>query len=131
MNYAADFTHKFIQPGHEINARIQYTRGWEDETYFIHDSSEVRTGSDITNILATEHTTLLSTDYVKPLSSGRLDAGIAWKVFGGRGTVNFSASDILNTFGIRQDIVGEGFTAVYENYYKTQVFRLGLKYRFD
>ena len=46
------------------------------------------------------------------------------------GEISFSASDILNTFGIRQEIVGEGFTATYENYYETQVFRIGMKYKF-
>ena len=31
--------------------------------------------------------------------------------------------DLFNTFGIRQDIVGNGFTARYQNYYETQVIR--------
>jgi outer membrane receptor protein involved in Fe transport len=75
MNYAADFTHKFQQPGHILEARAQYTRGWEDETYYINDSSEYRTGRDITNILAVEHTVGLQTDYTKPMKSGRLEAG--------------------------------------------------------
>ena len=75
MNYAADFTHKFYQPGHEVEARAQYTRGWEDETYYINDSSEYREGRDITNILAVEHTISLQTDYTKPMKSGRLEAG--------------------------------------------------------
>jgi len=44
--------------------------------------------------------------------------------------ITFSASDIFNNFGIRQEIYGDGFTAMYENYYETQVFRVGLKYKF-
>jgi outer membrane receptor protein involved in Fe transport len=75
MNFAADFTHKFYQPGHEFNARAQYTRGWEDETYYINDSSEYREGRDVTNILAIEHTSSLQADYTKPMRSGRLESG--------------------------------------------------------
>ncbi len=75
MNYAASFTHKFAQAGHELDLSAQYTKGWEDETYYLNDSSSVRQGRDVTNILATEHTTSLQADYVKPLHSGRLEAG--------------------------------------------------------
>lgn len=75
MNFAADFSHKFYQPGHELTARAQYTQGWEDETYYINDSSQYRVGRDITNILAKEHTISLQSDYTKPMKSGRLEAG--------------------------------------------------------
>ena len=75
MNYAASFNHKFAQAGHELDVSAQYTKGWEDETYSLHDSSYIRQGEDVTNILATEHTTNLQLDYTKPLKSGRLEAG--------------------------------------------------------
>ena len=66
----------------------------------------------------------------RQLSRSSIDVGITQKLFDGRGELSFSASDILNNFGIRQEIQGEGFAADYENYYETQVFRLGLKYKF-
>jgi len=75
MNYSASFTHKFKQAGHELDLGLQYTKGWEDETYYLNDSSSVRQGRDVTNILATEHTSNFQVDYVKPLPSGRLEAG--------------------------------------------------------
>lgn len=75
MNYAATYNHKFAQAGHELDVSAQYTKGWEDETYYLHDSSSIRQGEDVTNILATEHTTNLQLDYIKPLKSGRLEAG--------------------------------------------------------
>ncbi len=75
MNYALNFNHKFAEPGHELDARVQYTKGWEDESYFLNDSSAIREGKDATHILATEHTTSISIDYVKPMRSGRLEAG--------------------------------------------------------
>jgi outer membrane receptor protein involved in Fe transport len=75
MNYSANFKHKFAQPGHALDVTAQYTKGWEDETYYINDSSSIRQGRDVTNILATEHTSSLQFDYTKPLKSGRLEAG--------------------------------------------------------
>ncbi|MDG2280271.1 MAG: TonB-dependent receptor, partial [Flavicella sp.] len=44
MNYSANFNHKFAQKGHEIDFTAQYTKGWEDETYYLNDSSAVRIG---------------------------------------------------------------------------------------
>ena len=64
------------------------------------------------------------------LSRYSVDFGLTQKIFEGKGEISFSASDIFNTFGIRQTIEGDGFNATYENYYETQIFRLGLKYRF-
>ncbi len=49
---------------------------------------------------------------------------------GDRGEFVFSFTDIFNDFGIKQHIVGDGFTAVYENYYETQVISVGLNYEF-
>jgi hypothetical protein len=37
---------------------------------------------------------------------------------------------LFNTFGLRQEVVGEGFTNRYENYYETQVIRLGATWKF-
>ncbi len=75
MNYSMNYNHQFAEPGHKIDVRAQYTKGWEDESYFLNDSSEYRVGTDATHILATEHTTNITADYVKPLRSGRLEAG--------------------------------------------------------
>ena len=81
MNYSLNFNHKFAEPGHELDSRVQYTKGWEDESYFLNDSSAIRVGKDATHILATEHTTNISLDYVKPLRNGRLEAGtkLQWR----------------------------------------------------
>ncbi|WP_020529117.1 TonB-dependent receptor domain-containing protein [Flexithrix dorotheae] len=75
LNFRADYKHKFEQPGHEINFSLQYTRGWEDETYYLRDSSAIRQSADTTHIIATEHTIPFLIDYVKPLKSGRIEAG--------------------------------------------------------
>ena len=76
MNYALHYEHKFKQPGHLFQSHLQYSRGWEDETYYINDSSAIRTnGRDITSVLGTEHTTSLLLDYTKPMPAGRLESG--------------------------------------------------------
>ncbi|TRZ42956.1 TonB-dependent receptor domain-containing protein [Robertkochia solimangrovi] len=76
INIAANYKHSFEQPGHSFSANLQYTRGLEDETYSLNDSSAIRVGKDKTNIRAIEHTTTMSTDYTRALSSGKIEAGI-------------------------------------------------------
>ncbi|MEZ5072512.1 MAG: outer membrane beta-barrel family protein [Bacteroidales bacterium] len=118
MNVAADFNHKFVQPGHEFQARFQYTRGWEDETYYINDSSATRTGRDVTNILAVEHTTGLTVDYTKPLKAGRFEAGakvqvrrlpVDYTVIPGENTIIYPGMGSWSDWG-------ENFYALYGNY---------------
>ncbi|MBN2028839.1 TonB-dependent receptor [bacterium] len=75
LNFRLGYKHLFHQVGHEFNAAVQYTRGWEDESYFLNDSSAVRQSVDNTHIVATEHITQLTVDYIKPLRSGRIEAG--------------------------------------------------------
>lgn len=75
MNYSVAVKHNFSEPGHVLNASVQYTRGWEDESYHLNDSSAIRISDDFTHIIATEHTANLIVDYMKPLKNGRLEAG--------------------------------------------------------
>ncbi len=44
-------------------------------TFHLNDSSYIRISNDYTHILATEHTTAFTIDYMKPLKSGRIEAG--------------------------------------------------------
>ena len=52
------------------------------------------------------------------------------KFAGDKLEMNLSATDILNTMGIRQGIEAEGFYVEYQNFYETQILLLALKYRF-
>jgi len=79
MNYSALYKHKFAAPGHELNIGLQYTKGWEDESYYLTDSSSYRQSVDSTHIIATEHTTTFTADYTKPLKFGRLEAGLKFQ----------------------------------------------------
>ena len=47
-NVALNWKHAFRTPGHELDVNLQYTRGWEDEAYFLNEVSSVRTGTDAT-----------------------------------------------------------------------------------
>lgn len=66
----------FDDPGHSLTARLQYTRGVEDELYKLNEQSPVRNGSDQTHVIATEHIIPFTLDYVRPLGAGRLEAGV-------------------------------------------------------
>lgn len=76
MNFSLIYEHLFKEIGHQIHANLQYTRGWEDEQYFLNDSSIYRQSTDRTHIVAKENTSNLSIDYIKPLFSGKLEAGV-------------------------------------------------------
>ncbi len=71
VNYRRDFA----EAGHNLQLRAEYIRGWEDETYRLNEESPVRTGTDQTRIIAHENTLPLSVDYIRPMRSGRIEAG--------------------------------------------------------
>ena len=74
-NISFDLKHAFGTPGHELGVNLQYTRGWEDEAYFLNEVSRVREGTDMTHLQAEENTLPLSIDYIRPLRTGRLELG--------------------------------------------------------
>lgn len=74
-NAALNWKHEFPTPGHELDVNLQYTRGWEDESYFLNEESAVRVGTDMTHLKAVENTLPLSIDYTRPLASGRIELG--------------------------------------------------------
>lgn len=75
VNVTANFKHAFATPGQELDINLQYTRGWEDEAYFLNEVSAVREGTDGTHLEAVENTVPLTVDFVLPLASGRLELG--------------------------------------------------------
>ena len=125
MNYSANFNHHFTEPGHELNINAQYTKGWEDESYSLNDSSEYRVGMDATHILATEHITQLSGDYTRPMGSGRLEAGLKtqWRFIPVDYTINPGALSIIYPGMGDWSEWGENMYSGYLNYiYEREVF---------
>lgn len=78
-NLTVQHKFRFVQPGHELNSQYLYTKGWEDETYNLYQDATARfpaiTG-DRTVVLAPEYLHQVSSDYLKPLPFGRLEAGV-------------------------------------------------------
>ncbi len=118
MNYAVSYLHKFAEPGHELNTNLQYTKGWEDESYFLNDSSATRIGKDATHILAKEHTTSLSSDYTKPLKNGKLETGIKlrWRRLPVEYTITPGTNSIIYPGMGDWSDWGEDIYAAYVNY---------------
>ncbi|MDD4754832.1 MAG: TonB-dependent receptor [Prolixibacteraceae bacterium] len=58
-----------------------------------------------------------------------LDLGIKKSVQKGKGELFFSATDLLNTMVIKKDIRGNSFSYTSDDYYETQVIRIGYSYK--
>ncbi len=59
-----------------------------------------------------------------------LDVGLKKAIQKGKGELFFNATDLLNTMVIKREIQGEGFKYTSDDYYETQVIRLGYSYKF-
>lgn len=59
-----------------------------------------------------------------------MDAGVKKAIQKGKGELFFNASDLLNTMVIKKSIQGMGFAYTSNDYYETQVVRLGYSYKF-
>ncbi|MGC4057406.1 MAG: TonB-dependent receptor [Chitinophagaceae bacterium] len=59
-----------------------------------------------------------------------LDAGAKKKIQKGRGELFINATDLLNTMVIRKQVAGVGFRYTSDDYYETQVIRIGYNYKF-
>ncbi|MCC8411202.1 TonB-dependent receptor [Mucilaginibacter sp. UR6-1] len=59
-----------------------------------------------------------------------LDFGLKKQIQKGRGEVFLNATDLLNTLNIKREVNGNGFRLITNDYYETQVFRLGYSYKF-
>ncbi|NLA63894.1 MAG: TonB-dependent receptor [Bacteroidales bacterium] len=66
----------------------------------------------------------------KILARYSIDAGLTKNIQNGKGELFINASDILNTLVMRYEIKGETFNLVSDDYYETQVVRVGYQYRF-
>ncbi|WP_199117262.1 TonB-dependent receptor domain-containing protein [Pedobacter sp. ASV28] len=73
---SAIYQHKFKQPGHLLNASLNYTWHREDEKYFFTNIMPTFTGEDAFKLLSDEHVVDVSLDYIKPLKQGRIETGI-------------------------------------------------------
>jgi outer membrane receptor protein involved in Fe transport len=59
-----------------------------------------------------------------------LDVGLKKEIQKGKGELFFNATDLLNTMVIKKETQGQGFYYTSDDYYETQVLRLGYSYKF-
>ena len=59
-----------------------------------------------------------------------IDLGLKKSVQEGKGEICLNATDLLNTMTTKKQIEGVGFTYTSDDYYETQVIRLGYSYKF-
>lgn len=80
----------------------------------------------------------LSTVYLAPdvvpqgktYSRFSIDLGVKKTVQNGKGEIFINATDLANTMRIKREVKGDGFNYVSNDYYETQVIRLGYNYKF-
>lgn len=58
------------------------------------------------------------------------DVGMRKKMLKDRLELSLAATDLFNTFGLKQEINGKNFNMTSNNYYETQVVTIGMKYKF-
>ena len=59
-----------------------------------------------------------------------LDVGIKKSIFKDKGELTVSATDLLNRYGLKQEVSNDGFEVIYENFYETQIVTVGINYKF-
>jgi len=59
-----------------------------------------------------------------------LDLGLKKSIQKGKGELFFNANDLANTMVIKKTLQGNGFSYTSDDYYETQVIRLGYSYKF-
>ncbi|SMC75992.1 TonB-dependent receptor domain-containing protein [Moheibacter sediminis] len=59
-----------------------------------------------------------------------LDAGVKKSIQNGKGEIFLNANDLFNTMVIKRKIEGSGFSYTSDDYYETQVVRIGYSYKF-
>jgi hypothetical protein len=59
-----------------------------------------------------------------------LDLGLKKAIQKGKGELFFNETDLLNTMIIQKEIKGQGFNYTSNDYYETQVIRMGYSYKF-
>ena len=59
-----------------------------------------------------------------------IDLGLKKSVQKGKGEIFFNATDLLNTMTTKRQIQGVGFNYISDDYYETQVIRVGYSYKF-
>ena len=66
----------------------------------------------------------------RELPRSSVDLAAKWPILNQRAELQFTFTDLFNDFAIQQEITGQGFTALYQNFMETQVATVALRFRF-
>lgn len=98
-----------------------------DSPWYAKLNSQLSVWKDMKIQLSGSYFAAKSTVQGKELSRWGVDMGVKKPFCNGRLELMLSATDLFNTMGIRQEINGDGFRALYENFYETQLLSIGVK----
>ncbi len=117
-NAAANWTHKFSQPGHKFDLRYNYTWHQEDEWFYFDNILPSSASADTVHLLYDENVMDLNFDYVKPLKQGRFEAGskVRWRFIPSQIAFIPGDSSILDQNADGRSQYDELITALYGNY---------------
>lgn len=73
------YEHKFLQPGHKLNAAINYTFDREDEKYFFNNATPLFTTEESFFLIADQKVFDFTFDYTRPLKHGLLETGFKFR----------------------------------------------------
>jgi outer membrane receptor protein involved in Fe transport len=102
----------------------------EDDTWDMKLSSLLRLPNGVEAQLSFVYYGAKSIAQGREAARSSLDLGFKKPVFENRAELVISVADLLNEFGLRHEIEGDGFNAVYENFFESQVVSVGLNYEF-
>ena len=107
------------EPGHALSSSLQFTRGWEDEAYFLNEVSSVRVGTDMTHLDAEENDYYEQSDaydYFKAYPNVRL-------------TYHFDGRNSLAAYyNNRVDRPGEAELRIFPKYDDPEILKVGNPY---
>ncbi len=114
----SSFQHKFKEPGHVLNAGLNYTFHREDEKYFFTNILPTFTGYDAFKLLSDEHVTDFTLDYIRPLQYGRLEAGMKYRYRSIPTNMQFfpGLNSPLDSNAGGKAVYSENIPALYANY---------------
>jgi outer membrane receptor protein involved in Fe transport len=95
----------------KLNNTLRFAKGWDAQLTAVYLAPDIISQGKI-------------------LSRFSIDAGAKKIVQKGKGELFFNATDLLNTMVIKRKIDGIGFRYTSNDYYETQVIRLGYSYKF-
>ncbi|MEL1245748.1 TonB-dependent receptor [Flavobacterium sp. DGU11] len=115
---SAGYQHKFKDPGHLLNAGINYTFHRENEKYFFDNIMPDYTGKDSFKLLSDESVIDVNADYIKPLRHGRLETGFKFRNRVIPTNMQFypSLNSPLDTSAGGKAVYEEAIPALYGNY---------------